>query len=251
MQSEYHPEFTQEEPSPEVETETQAVQEMTRSLSAITERDERQRHQSKVCLLVVSILDTLGALGAEWFSAHPSRMVHLLSLLLSVFGTGLIIASGALKLWRRYKSYPADLARLGGVQAIPTLFLVWNHPHTMTERHKAHQALAALLPAMRASDAPLLTPLARETMRQWLQGVIDPDIIGRVTEDLVVSTLKALKQVGDCATVPDVEALANMEIRYSDQAKVKRAAVECLPALQARCSELAALVARLGASPSE
>ena len=251
MSNEPESEFMQDCSAPENEADAQAVQDMARRLNAISERDERQQHQSKVCFLVGTIMDTLGALGAEWFHAHPSPLVHLASLLLSVIGTGLMIASGAMETWRRYKSYPADLARLGGVQAIPALFLVWKHPHSRTEQHEAHEALLRLLPAMRAADAPLLTPLARDTMRQWLQGVIDPTITGRVTEDLVVATLKVAGQAGDSSMIPAVEALANMEVRYSDQAKVKKAAVQCLPLLQARCRDLAGLEALFRASPPE
>ena len=251
MQSEYHPEFTPEDTAPEAEPETQEAQDMARSLSAITEHDERQKRLGKIYFLVGCVLFAMGALGAEWFSWHRGSKAYILSLALIVVGTGSMITYVALDTWRRYKSYPADLARLGGVQAIPALFLVWKRPHSRTEQHEAHEALLRLLPAMRAADAPLLTPLARDTMRQWLAGEIDPTITGRVTEDLVVATLKAAGQAGDSSMIPAVEALANMEVRYSDQAKVKKAAVQCLPLLQARCRDLAGLEALFRASPPE
>lgn len=78
----------------------------------------------------------------------------------------------------------------------------------------------------------MLSPLVRDTMRGWLEGVFDPMRHGRVTSDLLIATLKALAHVGEAGDIPLVAALANMETRHSDQVKIKRAAAQCLRILR-------------------
>lgn len=205
------------------------MQDIIERLDAITQNDERADSRNRVLFLVGCVLCALALFGSMITSSHRSGSIHLFLSSLVISGLSVMSSPVLLEPWRRKWAYPADLARLGGVQAIPALFLAWKH----AERYKVYKALVTLLPYMQNSDAHLLTPLARDTMHLWLQGVLDPAMPERVKDELVIATLKALRQVGDTRDIPTVEPLTKMEVHYSDQAKIKEAAMECLPTLQA------------------
>ena len=247
MQSEFQSEENQTPPALETEPDAKAVHNIYERLNAITTYDKRADTQRRALLAIGCVILAVGLLAAEFTPAHLAHWKAWIFILVCGTGLATMIASGLHETWRRKKSYPEDVARLGGTRVIPTLFIFLQRPLSVSERNEAHEALIVLLPQLKSGDACNLTPLIRDTMRYWIQGVVNPELSGRVKRDLIIATLKAFGQVGDTADLPDMEALANMEARDSDYGKIKQAALTCLPMLQARCRELEALRTRLGA----
>jgi hypothetical protein len=120
-----------------------------------------------------------------------------------------------------------DVPRSVGL-LIEQLDAVDNHARVV-----AHEALADLLPRLRAEDAPLLTREHRARLYRALrfssrfQWPIHKDV------PLVVAILKALEQVGDARALPEVERLA---VR-SREPRIRTAAQSCLPALRERIAQ--------------
>lgn len=148
MKNELQPELTETPQTPQTEAETQAVQDMTQRLNAITATDERAKNwRTGVFIAGCSLVAMAAVLGKVSSSRHASGGFSLAAAL-GVIGLSVWLSYGLLDVWRRRVSYPADLSRLGGVHAIPTLFLVWKHAFSTEERAEVHAALAALLPQL-------------------------------------------------------------------------------------------------------
>ena len=127
----------------------------------------------------------------------------------------------------------AEMARTGGVQAIAPLFAALQFPMYPKERRPIEDALTLLLPQMRAADADLLSENARRIIHQWLSPLRDSSSEDPCPENLRVAALVALPRVGDFSLLPDVKRLANLGGRIPGEARVRQAALDCLPALQA------------------
>jgi hypothetical protein len=111
-------------------------------------------------------------------------------------------------------------------------------------RVRAGAALTQLLPRLQASDADLLNAAQRtllcRVLAYPLNDLFRSDLVVLLTRqtkpmaDLQVAILKAFEQVGDGKALPVVERMAVGPAQTADQQRVKAAAVECLPFLQAR-----------------
>ena len=131
-----------------------------------------------------------------------------------------------------------EAAKRGGAAVSPLLSLL--ESGQKKERwQSAAAALTALLPQMKASDAPLLTPAARQTLHRFVGGnPASLRIAPSCGDTLRIAMLKALEQVGDSSAIPVVERLANAKARTADQIRIRQAAIDCLPLLRANCGEI-------------
>lgn len=91
-----------------------------------------------------------------------------------------------------------------------------------------YQALIALLPRLKASDADLLTDKQKKTLYRFLKD----GAFYRIPDELNITILQALEQVGDSRVLPIVEELARRKARTSSQRRLQEAAIHCLPALK-------------------
>lgn len=87
----------------------------------------------------------------------------------------------------------------------------------------AEQALIRLLPRLKASDAPLLSPEHRVYLNRALKGK---------KPELMLAILKAWEQVGDAGAIEEVEKIAAGRGRGGQIPRVVVAAQECLPFLR-------------------
>ncbi len=88
------------------------------------------------------------------------------------------------------------------------------------------QTLIRLLRNVKASDADIVGASGRK----WLVRKLKGERWSSDSADLNIAILKALEQIGDASDVPVIERLAK-SARHPD---VRRAALECLPALMER-----------------
>ena len=133
-----------------------------------------------------------------------------------------------------------EIARIGGVKAIVPLTVMLYNTLTPKQEQAVHALLILLLPRMKASDAPLLTPDARKAIHSWLATATDGLLIRRYPDTLRIAALKALEQVGDSTAVPYVERLARGNFLRLGNDRVRKAALECLPMLKANYSKVEA-----------
>jgi hypothetical protein len=114
------------------------------------------------------------------------------------------------------------IARFNDVRAVGPLTeaLEFKDPDTV---QIATKALISLLPRLKASDAPLLSPTHRHSLNKALQGK---------NTELTLAILKAWEQVGDAGAVSEVEKLVEGRGRGGRISKVVEAAKDCLPFLR-------------------
>ncbi len=106
-------------------------------------------------------------------------------------------------------------------------------------KHQALQALANLLPRVRASDGPFIDA-------EGMQALIE--LLTEAPETVQLSLLQALEQIGDERAVPAVRTLRDSpEVR----ADIRQAAADCLPTLHQRAQLARDSATLLRASSSE
>ena len=228
-------------PQTTVEIKTEAN---TLTAQTVTERLTEIENGSKRAIRRFRI--GVGMLGA-WTLTGAIVLAHLAQLNLYVLPVLFLIFAVQfiwlpLQLWICKRSAPkfdaADIAKQGGVQAIAPLFAAAQVIFPKKRRRAIMGALTTLLPRMKATDAHLLTPTARNRIRDWLSTMANTVLGHPCSDDLRIAALKALEQVGDTDDIPVVTRLANMKTRTPAKARVKQAAIECLPMLREHCGEV-------------
>ncbi len=141
-----------------------------------------------------------------------------------------------------------ELARLGGVGAVPLLLDSVRVGRTQKARQALFRALTTLLPQMKASDANLLTTAHRRYLNTMLKLEMRPCLGKRKEDGFAVAILKAYDQVGDAKAIPIVEKLANDRGNSERRREIQRAAQDCLPLLQTHLGELSTTQTLLRAS---
>lgn len=138
-----------------------------------------------------------------------------------------------------------QLAAYDNVRGIGPLAeaLEWPEPAI---QEVAAMALTRLLPQLQATDSGLLSAKQRACLCRYLK-------MSHVYkhDKLMLAILKALEQIGDAQAVPYVKRLAASVALTPIQRKVKRAAEECLPFLNARADQTKASQMLLRASGLE
>ena len=105
----------------------------------------------------------------------------------------------------------AQIARLGGVKAIPALFAALQSPLRANHNTAIHAALKMLLPQMKASDAHFLTPASRRIIHGWLAMRYMEYGITDMHNDSRLIALKALEQVGGAESTASCGAIDENE----------------------------------------
>ena len=174
-------------------------------------------------------------------------------LLLSSMAAGIFAVVANFGFWSRAVPMfdAAELAQIGGVQAIIPLFVSLKNPLSSKQTMAIESALTTLLPQMKAGDAKIITPIARQTIHKWLNSANDRNPTYFYPAPLRLAALKALEQVGDARDIQVVKRLAKMKPRTPEQEELKQAAIECLPMLRANCGEVEAARTLLRASHAE
>ena len=234
----------------EMEAETQAAQHLTERLNEIMARAKRAKRRfwkgyilGSVCFISASFVISIPIWRRD--SPFPALTLWLL-------GAGIsIMLLSAATLSRQSPKFDADeLARIGGVQAIPALFAALTLPFGAKNK-PVLAALTTLLPQMKASDAHLLTPATRRIFHSYLANAISGALPHCRYDAFFVALLKALEQTGDSSAIPTVARLARMRGRTRRITVLRQAAIDCLPMLQANCGEVETARTLLRASHSE
>ena len=126
-----------------------------------------------------------------------------------------------------------ELARIGGVEAVGTLLDLLSTPKAPKQITPLYTALTELLPQMKASDAETLTAGQRRILHLSLQNNAGMMIAPAVHQNYRLAVLEAMERIGDAASIPIVERLANGRGRTVTQEALKAAAIACLPRLRA------------------
>jgi predicted kinase len=125
----------------------------------------------------------------------------------------------------RHRRLAQRLAEIDDIHGVGRLAEALAWPDSEV-RDLVAEALTRLLPRLKASDASLLNASQRTSLYQML------DLSNATTyAEFLVALLGALQQIGDRNAVPAVERLAASEPITTRQARVKQAAIECLPYL--------------------
>ncbi len=235
----------------ETEAETQAAQNITARLEDIILRAARAKRRfwqgyilGSACLVFAPIV----MIAIMWYF-----MVNPLLIMPPLYfgGFGIIILS-VFNLSRKSAQFDADeLARIGGVRAIPALMALLNTPFQMKRKQASFAALNLLLPQMRASDAPLLTPALRRYLNGCLANANAGGLPAAQYDSFYVAILKALEQVGDSSAIPAVTRLSQLRGNSRRSRRLREAAIECLPMLRANCGEVETARTLLRASHAE
>ena len=131
-----------------------------------------------------------------------------------------------------------EIGLMGGIRAIPPLFAALQSPLREAHEWAIYKALTALLPLITVRDANLLNLDARRAITRWLSTSDDFERPNICPDALRIAALKALGQVGYSRDIPLVERLAKMRGYTTGQARVRLAAIQCLPHLRANCVEV-------------
>ena len=131
----------------------------------------------------------------------------------------------------------SKLTQSGGIRTIPALIRCHGSGMSIKAHKTIQRELIPLLPQLKASDANLLTIADRRCLNIWLNNELyghllkfKPDI------DFVLAILKAYEQVGDAKALPFVERLASRRPLNERQHRLRDAALNCLPLMQANTS---------------
>ena len=259
MQNEFQPEENQAplaaKPAALLVTKTEAdakaVADITKRLDEITRRARRAKRRLPFLILATGA----GAVSAQLIIVllmglgNPASVpLTRLCLVAEVIGIFLVYW-----LWSRtgYQFDAAEIAKLGGVQAIAPLLAALSAGAPLKQKLAICHALIELLPQMMASDTALLPPDARGMIHQSLNAANDSRLVKLPVDDVRIAMLKALEQVGAASAIPVVEKLTQMKPRTPGQKRVKQAAIECLPMLRANCGDVEAARTLLRASHAE
>lgn len=134
----------------------------------------------------------------------------------------------------------AELARVGGVQAIGTIIDLLMSPGVEVSRPSLVEALTILLPQRRNGDGHPLNGVQSAFLIRFLQIQFSGGVSLKQWNSYRIASLKAMEQVGRAGAIPHVERLADMKLSNPDDARVKQAAKRqlhtncCAPPIQSR-----------------
>jgi hypothetical protein len=179
---------------------------------------------------------------ATWVFFWSIANANTSNALLSLGGIGFVLMLRHLTASEKQTEAARMLARFDDVRAMGALIEALDWPEEQV-RVAARLALLRLLPRLRASDATLLRPGQRASLYRYLKmRNAHRDV------DFLLAILKALEQVGDASALPPVQRLAEGAGHTYNQRRVRRAARECLPYLEARAEQQRASQTLLRAS---
>ena len=234
----------------EAEADKLTAQNVTERLNNISKRASKARRAGTVgsIALVVCMNRVLS------FATHQVYPSSLLNYLVWFLVPAIFIFAIHLLLRVCSQTIPRfdaqEIARMGGVKAVVPLLVAFQ-PASRKQRKEVEAALTMLLPQMKASDAHLLTSDARNQIQRWLGKYVNTAMDISCPDKLRIAALKALEQVGNPDDIELVERLANLKARSPAKARVKQAAIECLPMLKVHCGEVASARTLLRASNAE
>lgn len=119
------------------------------------------------------------------------------------------------------------------IRCVGALAEIWSSQGTINylkgTREQARSALTRLLPRMKASDAPLLKEAQRAVLRSVLAHAGSANTLKEVEIEFTLAALKALEQISDWKSASYVKTLTSP----ASPKRIRAAAIECLPYLQA------------------
>ena len=130
---------------------------------------------------------------------------------------------------RRWRRTADAMVETAGIGAAATLI---ENLHSSQLKEEARAMLTALLPSLRATDAPLLNAHHHSILNRLLNNKLTRST--PAITDFVLAILKAYEQVGMAEDLPTVERLANGKGYARRNKAIREAAQACLPYLQAR-----------------
>lgn len=234
----------------ETEADKLTAQTVTERLNDITKRASKARRAGTVGSIALWLCMTV-ALPSALRHLKPTSFLNfpyiILALVVYVFAIHLLLRVCSQTI-PRFDAQ--EIARMGGVKAVVPLLVAFQ-PASRKQRKEVEAALTMLLPQMKASDAHLLTSDARNQIQRWLGKYVNTAMDISCPDELRIAALKALEQVGNSDDIELVERLANLKARSPAKARVKQAAIECLPMLREHCGEVASARTLLRASNAE
>ena len=203
----------------------ESIEELLPILRADAAKVRRIRH----VLVVTALTYAAVSLLATYALYHRPPTWRLLIDGLNVFNiiAGLTIAA----VLQRHRGAIGALSRIGDQRAAApiTAALAMNDPATSK---LARDALVALLPKLRASDASLLEPNHRRILDRELGRS------ARKRPELALAILAAWEQAGDESSIPAVQKLADAAPGDRIRPAVVARARECLPLLRISADRL-------------
>ena len=230
------------------EADAQAARLVTERLNEISRRTHRanSRFWKRFWLwntgVIAGVVLVIAIFGIN------SRLCAYLLLPLVIAPVIALIATDSVRAREMPRFDAEELARLGGARAIGPLFAALQYPLPEKQAQAIYHALYTLFPQLKASDAVLLTPAARDAIYWHLEAVANETGAFKCPANLCIVALKALEQVGDSSAIPVVKRVAGMSARSAARVKIKQAAIDCLPMLRANCRDVEAARTLLRAS---
>lgn len=103
-----------------------------------------------------------------------------------------------------------------------------------TKQAEVRACLLRLLPLIQPGESGLLNERQRRSLRNVLRRAANPkpSAFWECEPELVIATLRALTVIGDGATLPYAESLANMDATTPAQERIRETAQECVETLR-------------------
>ena len=208
------------------DTKARAVSEASSDpVSNVRHSRQEDNPQMRLAFLIASWCIVTPFLGVKALLAFHdgSWFLGMICALLALLTTQLYRATLTSKHVRdvRALARTEDIGKVGALADI----LEWPDPHLC---HIAADALARLLPRLKASDAHLLNARQRISIYRMLDTAH-----AKTYTQFLESVLLALQQIGDLEAIPYVERLASTPLTNSmREDRVKKAAQACLPFLK-------------------
>jgi hypothetical protein len=225
-----HTEEGQENPSAETQTVDTLLAQFT--------RQQKRYHR----MLQFTVSAAIGLCGIS-FLLFSDQILGSLTVLLLFACVGFVARFVLLKAFRRWSRATAELAASGDVRAIGPLVEALQVPQGISSQVAARNALTALLPRLKANDAPLLNDSHRRILRLFVStgggppAGESPLFARRDYAPFAVAILEAYQQVGDSGDLPVVERLAQGKGAGARDKRIQNAAAACLPYLQQRVEQ--------------
>ena len=188
-------------------------------------------------ILCVTTLVPLLLIGGLTFNLNPFLCIFAALIPISLF----LIACGIGPL--NTKKVSPEIARMiasGGIEAVGPLLEMTRIPLYGADAAAIYNALTALLPQMKVSDAHLLNAAQRRILNSHLAGTYLYASQLPYREDFVLAALRSLEQIGDATSLPAVQNLTRIWGNTPARQRIKQSAIECLPALDAKRRQRAA-----------
>ena len=221
--------------------ETERLENIQVLVDEFASETKRRRRKFWLALTLTSgvMLPLFGIIG-YLVSRMPTDAVPLLtgsSLLLMLGSFALPVRAMTLtRPSERQHSIINTLIASNDVRAVDPLMSFIGTTHRAT-RDLLVAALIALLPRLKESDSVGLSDTTQRSLvfiAGWAKSGMMRKQYGELWVDFVVSSLKALANVGDNRALQPVEALATGDATAGDRQRIQQAAVECLEPLRRR-----------------